>query len=82
MNGGAIIARGEKTLPLSLRVLVSLAHHLTDAHIFHAPTTQKKSKHKGWSREALLSKLCLLCPRKFVGIVSISTSYMADILTF
>ena len=47
MNGSAIFVRGERTLPLSLRVLISLAHHLTRTHISRTPTQQKKSKHWG-----------------------------------
>ena len=82
MNGSAIFVRGERKLPLSLRVLISLVYHSTRTHISRTPTPQKKSKHWGVVTGTLLGKVRHLCPRMYAAIVSISTWYMAGLLSF
>ena len=81
MNGSAILVRGERTLPLSSRSHLpraSLDAHPYFAHAYPAEKEQTLGVFTG----TLLGKVRHLCRRMCAGIVSISTSYMAGLLSF
>ena len=81
MNGSAILVRGERTLPLSSRSHLPRAS--LDAHPYFARAyPAEKEQTLGVVTGTLLGKVRHLCPRMYAGIVSISTSYMAGLLSF
>ena len=81
MNGSAIFVRGERTLALSSRSHLPRAS--LDAHPYFARAyPAEKEQTLGVVTGTLLGKVRHLCPRMYAVIVSISTSYMAGLLSF
>ena len=81
MNGSAIPVQGERTLPLSSRSHLPRAS--LDAHPYFARAyPAEKEQTLGVVTGTLLGKVRYLCPRMYAGIVLISTSSMAGLLSF
>ena len=81
MNDSAILVRGERTLPFSSRSHLPRAS--LDAHPYFARAyPAEKEQTLGVFAGTLLGKVRHLCPRMYAVIVSISTSYMAGLLSF
>ena len=81
MNGSTIIAWREKMLPLSSRSHLPRAS--LEAHPYFARAyPAEKEQTLGVVTGTLLGKVRRLCPRMYAGIILISTSYMAGLLSF